>query len=87
MRKKAVYLAYIARKINEDIAESKCFVGNQWNPILKIVPEGKLNKKVTVYVHIVVQESTFSMNKFTAEKNNVKPNWFFNATDKNKGKK
>ncbi|XP_058808859.1 nucleolar protein 6 [Phymastichus coffea] len=84
IRKKAVYLAFLASKINEEIAESKSFVGNHWNPILKIIPQGNLNEKMIVYVHAAVQESTFLPNKFTAEKNNVRPNWFFKATDKNK---
>ncbi|OXU19050.1 hypothetical protein TSAR_001365 [Trichomalopsis sarcophagae] len=83
MRKKAIYLAYITSKIGKDLAETKSFIGNHSNPILKIVPTGKLGSKFVVHVHVVVQETSLPPNKFTPEKNNVKPNWFFKATDKN----
>ena len=86
IRKKAIYLAHIANCVNEELAESKCFAGSNSNPTLKIVPNGKLSKRIIVYIHVVAQESTFILNKFTPEKNNVRPNWFFKQDDKNEGK-
>ena len=86
MRKKAIYLAIIAANVNEELAESKFFVGNSFNPRLKIVPSGSLNKKFVIYVHVVVQERTFLVNRFTAEKNNVRAGWFFGDKEKQLGK-
>ncbi|XP_012273791.1 nucleolar protein 6 [Orussus abietinus] len=78
-RKRAIYLAYIASNIQCDIAESKTFLhlGDNRKPILKIIPSGKLGQKVTVYLHVVPEESSFKMNRFHPEKNNIKPVWYF----------
>ncbi|KAJ8673894.1 hypothetical protein QAD02_015384 [Eretmocerus hayati] len=84
MRKKAMYLSIIASNINQELSEAKSFVGNNANPLLKIVPPGKLGTRVTVVIHVVVQGTTFLMNTCTPGKNNVRPNWFFNADDKNR---
>lgn len=81
MRKKAIYLAYLGTKIKEDLAENKRFTGNHLNPVLKIVPNGALSKKFVIYIHLVVQETAFLINKFTPEKNNVKRSWYFNEKD------
>ncbi|XP_014206566.1 nucleolar protein 6 [Copidosoma floridanum] len=78
MRKKAIYLAIVANNIPEELAEHKCFVGHNLNPILKIVPTGKLSRHTIVYVHFVAEYTTFQHNRFTPEKNNIKPNWYFN---------
>ncbi|XP_014221789.1 nucleolar protein 6 [Trichogramma pretiosum] len=85
MRKKAIYLACIAANLDEEVAERKCFAGDNSNQTLKIVPNGKLGKFI-IYVHAVVQETAFLINKFTPDKNNVKPAWFFNDAAKKKDK-
>lgn len=86
MRKKAMYLAYIGHKLNEELSEKTSFVGANLNPVLKIVPKGKLGKRFVIYVHAVVQRTTFKLNTFTPEKNNVRNSWFLKKSDNNTGK-
>lgn len=54
--KKIAYLSHVADHISEDLNESKKFIGDRWNPMLKLVPAGKLSKRVVVHTHIVVSE-------------------------------
>ncbi|XP_043253264.1 nucleolar protein 6 [Colletes gigas] len=77
IKKKAMYLAYLASNMTVDIAQDKKFVGNNLRPMLKIIPPGKLGKKVNALVHIAAQEESFSLNRFLPEKNSVRPEWFF----------
>ena len=76
MKKKALYLAYIASSITDDIAESKKFIGDNLRPILKLVPNGKLSRKVTVLVHVSTEDGSFKLNRFLPEKNSIRPGWF-----------
>ncbi|XP_046624374.1 nucleolar protein 6 isoform X1 [Neodiprion virginianus] len=78
-RKRAIYLSYIAANIGEDLVESKKFtnLGDTYKPILKIVPTGKLSKRVTVHLHVVAQEGSFKLNRFLPEKNSVRTGWYF----------
>lgn len=85
MRKKAMYLAYIGHKLDQELSEKICFVGNNLNPVLKIVPKGKLSEKFVIYIHAVVQKTTFKLSTFSPEKNNVRPSWFFKNSDHNNG--
>lgn len=78
MRKKAVYLCLIAKSIGKKLAESKSFIGYNWNPVLKIIPKGELGKDIAVHVHLIVESTTFKIKKFTPEKNNLRPDWYFN---------
>ncbi|KOC59379.1 Nucleolar protein 6, partial [Habropoda laboriosa] len=80
MKKKAIYLAYIASNITDDIAEHKKFIGDNLRPVLKIVPTGQLGTKINVLVHLSVQQESFKLNKFLPEKNNINPGWFFKKT-------
>ncbi|XP_066597044.1 nucleolar protein 6 isoform X2 [Prorops nasuta] len=77
IKKKAIYLSYIAAIVNEGIAMEKKFTGDALRPILKIIPVGKLSKKVVVNVHISLEEGAFKLNRFLPEKNNIRPNWLF----------
>lgn len=77
IKKKAIYLAYIASSITNDIAEEKKFVGDSLRPMLKIVPSGKLGTKINVLLHVTAQEESFKLNRFLPEKNSVRPGWFF----------
>ncbi|XP_011497829.1 PREDICTED: nucleolar protein 6 [Ceratosolen solmsi marchali] len=81
MRKKAMYLAFIGHKLDKELVQSMCFMGNHSNPILKIIPSGKLSKRCVVYAHLVVQDTTFPLTKLIPQKNNVKSNWFFKSND------
>lgn len=80
LKKKAIYLAFVTSGIGNDIAESKKFVGDNLRPYLKLRPNGKLNKKVEVIIHVSAQEISFKFNKFLPEKNNIKPKWYFNKS-------
>ncbi|KZC04307.1 Nucleolar protein 6 [Dufourea novaeangliae] len=77
LKKKAIYLAYIASNITDDIVEEKKFIGDSLRPMLKIVPSGKLGTKINVLVHITAQEESFKLNRFLPEKNSIRPGWFF----------
>ncbi|CAK9819413.1 Nucleolar protein 6 [Anthophora plagiata] len=79
-KKKAIYLAYIASNITDDIAEHKKFIGDNLRPVLKIVPTGKLGTKINVLVHLSAQQESFILSRFLPEKNNVRPGWFFSET-------
>lgn len=81
IKKKMIYLTYIASNITDDIAESKKFMNNTLRPILKIVPSGKLGTKINVLIHISAQEESFKLSRFLPEKNNVRPQWFFSETN------
>lgn len=77
-RKRATYLAFIASTIGSDIAESKKFIGNNLTPLLKLRPNGRLNKKVDIIIHVSAQETSFKLNRFLPEKNSIRPGWYFN---------
>ena len=77
LRKRAIYLSHIASNIRNDLAQEKFFVGNNEKVILKLVPTGKLGRKCIVYIHIAAQENSFKLNRFSPEKNSVRPGWFF----------
>lgn len=79
MRKRAIYLSYVASNIGEDVAVSKKFLdlGDSYKPILKIVPFGKLGKHVTVHLHVGAQAGSFKLNRFLPEKNSVRSGWYF----------
>ncbi|XP_076236825.1 nucleolar protein 6 Mat89Ba isoform X2 [Calliopsis andreniformis] len=77
MKKKAIYLAFVASNISNDIVEHKSFVGNNLRPILKLVPSGKLGTKINVLIHVSAQEETYKLNRFLPEKNSIRPGWFF----------
>lgn len=77
MQKKAIYLAYVASNISDDIAEEKKFVGDSVRPFLKLTPSGKLGRKISILIHVSVQEESFKLNRFLPEKNSIRPGWFF----------
>jgi U3 small nucleolar RNA-associated protein 22 len=85
IRKKAIYLAFIGNTLDKELVESVCFTGNHSNPILKIIPNGKLSKRCIIYVHLVIQDNAFPLKKLTPEKNNVKHKWFFPENNLNNG--
>ncbi|XP_034948834.1 nucleolar protein 6 [Chelonus insularis] len=76
-KKRAIYLTYIAMHLTDEIAEKKMFFGESWMPKLKLIPSGPLSKKVTIHVHVAANSSSFELNQFSPEKNNVQPNWYF----------
>lgn len=78
MKKKAIYLAFIAFNITDDIAKSKTFMNDNLRPFLKIIPNGKLGTKMNVFIHISAQEGSFKLSRLLPEKNNVRSEWFFN---------
>ncbi|XP_046821739.1 nucleolar protein 6 [Vespa crabro] len=78
LRKKAIYLAYITSNIGDDLADKKSFIGSNLQPVLKIVPPGSLGKKLSIHIHISAHENSFKLNRFSPEKNSIRPNWFFN---------
>ena len=83
MKKKAIYLAFIAFNITDDIAKSKTFMNDNLRPFLKIIPNGKLGTKMNVFIHISAQEGSFKLSRLLPEKNNVRSEWFFNEEKSN----
>ncbi|KAK0168959.1 hypothetical protein PV327_002715 [Microctonus hyperodae] len=86
MRKRAIYLSYIASCLNDDLVEKKTFIGESWIPILKIIPTGLLSKRVVVNVHLALEFGTFKYNRFVPEKNSVRSDWYFNEKIENDDK-
>ena len=79
MKKKAMYLAYLANKINNDLVETKTYFGTSFNPVLKLIPSRKISKRFTVYVHLSLENTAFELNIFSPGRNNVQPKWFFKS--------
>ncbi|XP_024940581.1 nucleolar protein 6 isoform X2 [Cephus cinctus] len=80
IRKRAIYLTFIASKIREDLAKSVKFVhdGENRRPYLKLIPAGSLGKKYTIFVKITAHENSFKLGRFHPMKNGVRPSWIFN---------
>jgi Nrap protein. len=79
--KRALYLAYIAGKLQESgLVEEMHFTqgcGNPLKPVLDVKPKGKLGKRVLIVVHLSLPVGAFKLTRFSPEKNNVRPNWYF----------
>ncbi|XP_043280434.1 nucleolar protein 6 [Venturia canescens] len=78
MKKRALYLAWLTANMDQELVDSKNFVGDVWTPILQLIPKGKLSKRITIHVHLGAEESSFKLNRFLPEKNSVRPEWYFN---------
>jgi len=62
--------------------------GNPLKPVLEVKPKGKLGKRVLVVVHLSPPVDAFKLARFSPEKNNVRPNWYFEENDRvEEGKK
>ncbi|XP_011302572.1 nucleolar protein 6 [Fopius arisanus] len=81
MRKRSIYLSYIAANLSDSLIERKKFFGESYMPKLKIIPSGALGKRVTVHIHIAAEKGSFKLSRFSPEKNSVRPNWFFNSNN------
>ncbi|XP_057323676.1 nucleolar protein 6 [Microplitis mediator] len=82
LRKRAIYLAYVAANLNSEVAEKKSYYGESWMPKLKIVPAGSLSKRVTVNLHLAAESTSFKLSRFLPEKNSVRPQWYFKDDSK-----
>lgn len=78
-RKQRLYLAHIASRIKEKIVGKMSYVGNNENVVLKIVPDGKLGKKCTIFLHIAAEENSFKLSRFLPDRNNIRPGWYFES--------
>ena len=90
--KRALYLAYIAGKLKESgLVEEMHFTqgcGNPLKPVLEVKPKEKLGKRVLIVVHLSPPVGAFKLVRFSPEKNNVRPNWYFKEDDRGEeGKK
>ncbi|XP_069697257.1 nucleolar protein 6 isoform X2 [Periplaneta americana] len=85
-RKRAMYLGHIAFKLksSEFVEEMQYFqcCGDPMKPVLQIKPAGKLGKHVLVVLHLTAPSGIFKLARFSPEKNNVRPNWFFSENEK-----
>lgn len=74
-RKKALYLSYLAAKLNtwDGVAEVKfAFVkGNPFQPALSLQPSGKYGKKIRFQLRAACNEENFKLERFSPEKSNV----------------
>jgi len=90
--KRALYLAHIAGKLQESgLVEELHFTqgcGNPLKPVLEVKPKEKLGKRVLIVMHLSPPVGAFKLARFSPEKNNVRPNWYFKEDGKVKeGKK
>jgi hypothetical protein len=83
--KRALYLAYIAGKMQEsELVEEMHFslsCGNPLKPVLLVKPNEKLGKRVHVVVHLSPPTGVFKLSRFCPERNNVRPNWYFEENE------
>ncbi|XP_073536523.1 nucleolar protein 6 isoform X2 [Phyllobates terribilis] len=85
LRKRALYLAYIAARL----APSKIFSSvkfaymnsNHLKPMLLLRPEGEDGKMVTVRIHVCLPPGMFKCSRFFPGMNNVRTTWYLG--DKN----
>jgi U3 small nucleolar RNA-associated protein 22 len=84
--KRALYLAYIAGKMQEsELVEEMHFsqsCGNPLKPILEVKPKGKLGKRVLIVVQLLAPAGVFRLSRFCPERNNVRPNWYFEENER-----
>ena len=78
-KKRAMYLAYIAAHLDDDLFEKKSFYGNQMKPMLKIVPRGKLGIKVAILIQCAVYLTKEKFKKVLPEIFNVKSEIFLDS--------
>lgn len=84
--KRALYLACIAGKLQgSELVEEMHFsqsCDNPLKPVLEVKPKGKLGKRVVVIVHLTSPAGVFKLSRFSPEKNNVRPNWYFEENER-----
>lgn len=75
-QKRALYLSYIALKLNQWDQVTDCefaFVrGDPLRPVVRVKPAGKYGKHLTIDLHAVCSEESFKLERFLPEKSNVK---------------
>ncbi|XP_015124315.1 nucleolar protein 6 [Diachasma alloeum] len=81
LRKRSIYLSYIAAGLSDSLVEGKKFFGESYMPRLKLVPSGSLGKWATVHLHTAAQSGSFKLGRFSPEKNSVRPNWLSNSSN------
>jgi U3 small nucleolar RNA-associated protein 22 len=84
--KRALYLAYIAGKLQgSELMEEMHFsqsCDGPLKPVLEVKPKGKLGKRVVIVVHLTSPSGVFKLSRFSPEKNNVRPNWYFEENER-----
>nr|CAD7411264.1 unnamed protein product [Timema poppensis] len=85
LRKRALYLCHLAVTLQScHLVQSASFrlcQGDPSRPVLELRPAGKLGKRVVVALRPVPQSGVFKLARFSPEKNNVRPSWFFTNSD------
>nr|CAD7260993.1 unnamed protein product [Timema shepardi] len=85
LRKRALYLCHLAGTLQScHLVQSASFrlcQGDPSRPVLEVRPAGKLCKRVVVALRPVPQSGVFKLARFSPEKNNVRPSWFFTNSD------
>ncbi|KAM4049230.1 nucleolar protein 6 [Anomaloglossus baeobatrachus] len=85
LRKRALYLAYIAARLeHKKIFSSVKFAymnSNHLKPVLLLRPKGEDEKMVTVRVHVSLTTGMFKWSRFSPGMNNVRTAWYLG--DKN----
>nr|CAD7443268.1 unnamed protein product [Timema bartmani] len=85
LRKSALYLCHLAGTLQScHLVQSASFrlcQGDPLRPLLEVRPVGKLGKRVVVALRPVPQSGVFKLARFSPEKNNIRPSWFFTTSD------
>ncbi|XP_014661401.1 PREDICTED: nucleolar protein 6-like [Priapulus caudatus] len=81
LRKRALYLAFIASKLLEkrSLVKKLMFTyhhGNHMKPVLIITPEGKVGHHCTVRLHTTIPDGYYKMSRFMPSKNNIRSSWY-----------
>ncbi|XP_063886940.1 nucleolar protein 6-like [Scylla paramamosain] len=82
LAKRIRYLSWVAKSLLDktDIVQKQCWtthLGVPCRPVLQITPSGDFGKKWKVNLYPVPDQESFKLTKFSPERSNLEPSWFF----------
>lgn len=80
-QKRALYLAYIAnqmlkKKFHATDLKFNFTHNNPYKPVLEVVPDGKIGKKLTFRIYVSGDEKSFKLNRFVPWNSNIRDSLF-----------
>ncbi|XP_045117348.1 nucleolar protein 6-like [Portunus trituberculatus] len=82
LAKRVHYLSWVAESLLDktDIVQKQCWtthLGASCRPVLQVTPSGDFGKKWKVNLYPVPDQESFKLKKFSPERSNLEPQWFF----------
>ncbi|XP_066994077.2 nucleolar protein 6 isoform X2 [Anabrus simplex] len=82
--KRAMYIAFLASKLQDNELVKSLFFshihGNPLKPVLEMKPSGKLGNHITVVLHTSVAPEVFRLTRFSPDRSNIKANWYLGSS-------